>query len=374
MSNPEGAVFLKFRTADVERQRLIYDSDGDGWCDLWSSLFGRDGQDGSRSLITDADGDGMTDFEEMVLLQNPYFPDELPRHKTPEELAEEKRERENRRQIPATVSGEQLAWLVLEGIRTTIDSAANAEDEVPTAEAREERLKNLAASLRKRADASRALLEKASGKGENRGHPHHVDPSGKVEYVFGASHSADLIGADELWPAFDAQGDPIPNEAGYGDLTGADPDPINTGLGPLPPVGIWEFAGWPAPNLNPLLAPRLIFGNSISQLEAEDLIEDDDHAVQITEIIGLPDPSWVWQGMAYQSKLKIYSSRDDYVEMAEAVTPPEEMYFSNHSYGLRGGWASPTIWVGPLAAADPNAPLGPSNPVYEDPEFGAYTL
>ena len=327
-------------------------------------------------MLTDHDGDGMTDYEEMVLMQDPYTPDEFPRHKSPRELADEAKARGERKLLVNPTSVE-LAELILAGIRTTIASEANRDDVVPTLKVSKERVANLASGLQAKFDQDREILLEAGAKGVGDAlrKAHHVGPSGKVEYVTGWSHSAGLIHADELWPAFDSgTGNPIPNEAGYGDLTGADPDPALSGLGPLPPVGIWEFDGGVDPAVNPLLADRLIYGNSLSELANEVWDVNDPHAVEVTEIIGLPDPTRVRQGMAYGAKLKIYSSLNDYAEMASAVVSAEGMHFSNHSYGVGGGWFGYGVWVGPQASTDPNVPIGEDNPVYEDPEFGSYTL
>ncbi|MEJ6578259.1 MAG: S8 family serine peptidase [Akkermansiaceae bacterium] len=322
-------------------------------------------------MLTDHDGDGLTDYEEMVLMQDPYTPDEFPRHKSPRELADEAKARGERKLLVNPTSVE-LAELILAGIRTTIASEENRNDAVPTLKVSKERVANLASGLQTKFDQDREILLEAGSKGEGDSlrKAHHIGPSGKVEYVTGWSHSAGLIHADELWSAFDSgTGNPIPNEAGYGDLTGADPDPALSGLGPLPPVGIWEFDGGVDPGQNPELADRLIYGNSLSELANEVWDVNDPHAVEITEIIGLPDPTRVRQGMAYGAKLKIYSSLNDYAEMAGAVVSAEGMHFSNHSYGARAGWVSYGVWVGPQTSTDPNVPTGEDNPVYEDPEF-----
>ncbi|YCM43216.1 PEP-CTERM sorting domain-containing protein [Verrucomicrobiaceae bacterium 227] len=44
-------------------------------------------------MLTDHDGDGLTDYEEMVLMQDPYTPNEFPRYKSPRELADEAKAR-----------------------------------------------------------------------------------------------------------------------------------------------------------------------------------------------------------------------------------------------------------------------------------------
>lgn len=55
------AIFVK---DFLGRDRIIHDSDGDGWDDLWCGIF-RDLK--HRNKTTDTDGDGLTDYEEMVM-------------------------------------------------------------------------------------------------------------------------------------------------------------------------------------------------------------------------------------------------------------------------------------------------------------------
>jgi hypothetical protein len=50
------------------QEKKIYDSDGDGWCDLWCNLF----QVEHRNKRLDSDNDGVTDFEEMLAMKNPF--------------------------------------------------------------------------------------------------------------------------------------------------------------------------------------------------------------------------------------------------------------------------------------------------------------
>jgi hypothetical protein len=73
------------------RDRIIYDSDGDGWDDLWCGIF-RDLK--HRNKTTDTDGDGLTDYEEMVMWRDPFVEGPMPKILTPEELAEQKRKAE----------------------------------------------------------------------------------------------------------------------------------------------------------------------------------------------------------------------------------------------------------------------------------------
>ena len=88
-----GRDYLAFRTSEFEQKREIQDVDKDGWCDLWASFFPIPEGAGPRTVLTDHDGDGLTDYEEMVLMQDPYTPNEFPRYKSPRELADEAKAR-----------------------------------------------------------------------------------------------------------------------------------------------------------------------------------------------------------------------------------------------------------------------------------------
>lgn len=53
--------------------------------------------------------------------------------------------------------------------------------------------------------------------------------------------------------------------------------------------------------------------------------------------MALADQGDELQGMAWQSKLKVYTSLNDYADMATAVVN-DGMQFSNHSYSVVAGW------------------------------------
>lgn len=75
--------------------RILHDSDGDGCCDHWCSLFPRN----PKIVGRDSDGDGMTDYEEMVLMQDPDVINPLPRKLTARELIEQDRDRKIKRKL-----------------------------------------------------------------------------------------------------------------------------------------------------------------------------------------------------------------------------------------------------------------------------------
>lgn len=316
-----------------------------------------------RDQLTDQDGDGLTDYEEMVLMQNPEIPNEFPRHKSPRERT--MAWRNNPDKWPKTFLERMAA-----GTRTTMASESNRDKLPPTAEHRKTLVASRALGLQADFDEQKEVL-KAALKGY---HPkasrmtHHVGPSGRINFVSGQSQAARLIEADELWPG----ADPV-----YANLTGADPDFALTGLDPLPPIGLWEFRGGIDPAENPELASQLSFGNTTAEIDSEFGDTNSVHAVDVAKVLALADQGDGLQGMAWQSKLKVYTSLNDYAEMATAVAN-DGMQFSNHSYSVVAGWGEnnfPHNWFGPLTPENPTPPLGTSDsPIFEDPEFGAYTL
>lgn len=62
--SPKGMAVSSYR---YERQ--IHDSNGDGWCDIWCSLFS---YDPAEVTSEDTDGDGVSDHDEMIHMRNPF--------------------------------------------------------------------------------------------------------------------------------------------------------------------------------------------------------------------------------------------------------------------------------------------------------------
>ena len=352
---------MTFRALDCEQSRSIYDADGNGWCDLWENLFPV-AKGVVRDRLADRDGDGMTDFEEMVLMQDPHRFSENPRYKSPRERTVSWRQ--DREKWPKTFHEKMAA-----GIRTTMASETNRDKIPPSAEHRKILVASRALGLHRDFERQKEVL-KAALKGFNpdaRRMPHHVGPSGRINFVSGQSQAASLIRADELWPG----GAPP-----YANLTGADPDFSLTGLDPLPPIGLWEFGGGIDPQENSELASQLSYGNTPAEIDNELGELNSFHAVDVAKVLALADQGDGLQGIAWQSQLKVYTSLNDYAEMATAVAN-DGMQFSNHSYSVVAGWGDQNYlyWFGPLTPENPIPPLGTSSsPIFEDPEFGAYTL
>lgn len=79
----------KFKSKSYQSERVLQDMNGDGWCDIWCSLFKTDIQ--HRSKRIDTDGDGLTDYEEMILMTSPVTPGGIPSKLTAAEKVDKKK-------------------------------------------------------------------------------------------------------------------------------------------------------------------------------------------------------------------------------------------------------------------------------------------
>ena len=64
-----------------ERETTLYDTNNDGWDDLWVAIFINSHDEPKSHILRtphlDSDGDGFTNREEMLLFRNPTTPDPL---------------------------------------------------------------------------------------------------------------------------------------------------------------------------------------------------------------------------------------------------------------------------------------------------------
>ena len=107
-----------------QNERVIHDSNGDGYCDLWTSLFNLSGI--PLSPNQDVDGDGLSTYEEMLLWRNPRLAEPLPRIRSTGELqaealqAEEAKLERFREETQKNLAFIQLATRNLEHARLKI--------------------------------------------------------------------------------------------------------------------------------------------------------------------------------------------------------------------------------------------------------------
>lgn len=305
--------------------RSLHDGDRDGWCDLWASMFPQI----ARVPGADSDGDGMTDYEEMILMQDPTSINALPRKLTEEEL-EELRALHHAKRLPRVYTPEEAEW-IRQGLAVFIEARKNRGGFKPNKEKRQAASRELAKSFRK----MDALQLKGTEEEQLRAR--------RARHMTSDSYAAKLIGADQLWPG----------TAGVvAGANGADPLPV-TGKPPLPPIGVWDLGGV---NSASGFGVRLISGDSSPEAT---------HAVLMSKIIGWNSGSDDLRGLAWESRIKNFDLEHDHAEMLEEATN-HGMIFSNHSYSPEAGWkrAGGGVWYW----------WGPRDLVGEDPEFGAYSL
>ncbi|MDB4544518.1 S8 family serine peptidase [Akkermansiaceae bacterium] len=328
-----------FRYEGEVFSRTLHDMDGDGWCDLWCSMF----PEILRDKRSDLDGDGMTDYEEMILMQNPISPNHFPRKLTALEKEALKFEQDRKRALPRLLSPKE-AEEQRRGLALFIEARKNHNPLLPSSKLHRDASRELVRDFQKIADLEKTKPE-AERKKLQRSRMKRADRYG-----------ADLIRADQLWAAF--TGDPL-------GANGADP-PVSSGKPPLPPIGVWYLGGVDL-LLNPGLSGRLLFGDleTPAEFAAEHhRLKNDPHSILISKIIALDNGGVGSRGVAWSSTIKNFTLENDYVEMLEESVE-NGMLFSNHSYSPPAGWhLHGSIWTW----------LGPPDLAGDDPEFGAYSL
>jgi len=272
----------------------------------------------------------MTDFAEMVLMQSPNHHNPFPQNPLPGQI-----QPSSSPQAYQSLLGN--AHLIQEGLQI----ALLAKQTPPIA-------RQTAADVTAQASSLSTILAGPNYHHQSAGYLHD-------------SNSARVTNAHTLWPG---------GAAPFEDATGASPLPPGDSL---PMIGIWDEGGV-SPSGNPGLVGRLFEGNTTSELQSEFRSLNATHTVGVANVLALQDQGDGLQGLAWESRLKIFSDRDDFREMAaEAIHDPGTgktgMSFSNHSYSPGAAWeydsgSETHQWWGPLTA-------GPND---EDPEFGAYTL
>lgn len=242
--------------------RVLHDSDGDCWCDLWGSLFPKVEKVRDR----DTDADGMTDYEEMVLMQNPYVVNPFPRHLTFQEKAEAKLRQEAKREETRRALRARYKDQILEGYQNLLRSRDLKIKALPEKGDVVRNAAMFAQTLKQLSDD-----EKSGPRGKK--------PRETMRYD---SYAARITKADHLWP-----GGSFP----FHDATGAGP----IGGDPLPPIGIWDRGRIEDP-IPSSYSGRILYGDTS--------LFGREHTTDIAQIIGGSDLDRENQGLAYQAPLK----------------------------------------------------------------------
>jgi hypothetical protein len=348
------------------RDRIIYDSDGDGWDDLWCGIF-RDLK--HRNQTTDTDEDGLTDYEEMVMWRDPFVEGPMPKILTPEEIAEAKRKAELAKE--ARLAELARTWPARKAIldKTLVEAfpAGNKEGDPeairPNNAAWRERLRarrdaamanrlqeeaRLEAIRRKYSDDQ--LNVKGTLVGDSENGPIFMTPQDAV--------SANTIFADDVWPTglYSWQ-----NTALSRNLTGS-------GI----KASIWEASEEVGSGVAGIRTTHSEFsGGRAVQIDSTSV---SNHATAVANTIigggtldlyqGAVNQGKLLRGIAYEGEVDGHDLALFTMETSDAVLDGQSI--SNHSYGISGGWeirliAGNNWWYWNYPAFS------------EDPRLGAYS-
>ena len=338
---------VTFTSLDVsfQNERVIHDINGDGYCDLWTSLFNLSAI--PLSPNQDVDRDGLSTYEEMLLWRNPLLAEHLPRIRSTGELqaealqVEEAKLERFREETQKNLAFIQLATRNLEHARLK-DLQIR-----PRVNERQQELTSLSHLLAQKSDrilklARARLSENARGRiGSLRG----LDSRGHPVFIQTYNRDAGTaIQADKLWAG------------------GSSPLPDIEGVG-VPPIGIWDLGIVRLDHSQ--LFGRVTLGETMANLYVETGISvlENNFANHPTGVAGTLAASGVGEptrkGIAPSVNIKSYHLVNDFSEMGAGAK--SGMLFSNHSYGNFAGWFGESTWYGPYDLAG------------EDPEFGSYT-
>lgn len=340
--------------------RIINDFDGDGWDDLWCGIY-RDLK--HRNKATDTDGDGLTDYEEMVMWRDPFVEGPMPKILTPEELAEQKRKAELAR--IARLAELERTWPARKAIleKTLMEAFPAGGDEGdpeairPDNAAWRERLRArrdaaFAGRIQEKAKLD-AIRQKYSDDqldvigtlvGDSEGGPIFASPQDAV--------SANTIFADDVWPAglYSWQ-----NTSLSRNLTGSGVK-----------VSTWEASEAAGSGVAGIRSTHSEFsGGRAVQIDST---STSNHATAVANTIigggtvdlyqGAVNQGKMLRGIAYEGEVDGHDLLDFVVETGDSVLDGQR--FSNHSYGVSGGWEIRNIggtnwwyWNYPAFSEDP---------------------
>lgn len=356
-------------------ERTIYDSDGDGWDDLWCAIFS---DIEHRNQTVDTDGDGTSDYDEMLLWRDPMVEGPPPRKLTPEEIAEgeeaarrAKAAADAATRARATLRKAELApfipreLVVGEEVRTVTRPKA----ESVRAAAREhlaerQRLAPQPLDARRRLAARFGVAERetlqsgATAKltGEFGGRPVAVQSDNHF--------AADLNGVAQLWPAGlntvtpPATNPPLPPlwvTGGSGlDLTGAGTrlalfevdavydttysqhEDLGSSAVNLPENRkLWQVDSSSPSNFHATGVAGVLVGEGSRDLSSWLTLTVRNTPSQ-TLVAGVPVGDAA-RGMSYEAQLSAWDTDDSDVELTTAFAI-HNTNLSNHSYGLTAGW------------------------------------
>jgi hypothetical protein len=317
----------KFVSEGYQSERVLQDLDGDGWCDIWCSIFQREKENLSRRV--DTDGDGLTDYEEMVLMRNPMLKEPLPRNRSEAEIAASKK----RAEINFIRSQEDWELRKKEAFARGMRRAANKEKGILGK--REQAQVAQMRTLNKKADKARQQAQekmlKAQKYAEENGYTRELTSNaGRFSgmagnypvFVSGSNQvAAASVSIDELWPASAA-----PWASG------------STGLG-LTGAG-QTLAIWEANSGGGVFTNHTDFGSRVNQQDRAG-IDQTSHATHVTgTMVGSGSGNATAKGAAYEAEVEAFNLTNLATERLEAAdgTYGTVIVVGNNSWNEQAGW------------------------------------
>ena len=347
--------------------RTIYDYDQDGWDDLWCSTHK---EIRHRNKTTDTDGDGMTDYQEMIDWRNPFVKGPLPRKLTPEDI-EAARLQEERRKILAMEEAIRL-WperqtKLAESLQQTFEAGKEAsdpehvrhDDAAVRAKLTARRDKAIADQAKTEAELNAIATKYGVSRNDEKGTL--VGEGAQVPIFMSPqdAFAANSISADDLWPAGLHSWQ---NTSLSRNLTGA---------------GI-RASMWEANATDGTAGIRTTHGEFNGGRAVQiDSGAASNHGTAVANVMvgggildvfrGTTNYGKLLRGVAYQGELDGYNLTGFIRETADTVLGGQS--FSNHSYGVNGGWSTTVVsgttwwyWEYPALTEDPRLGLySPSN-------------
>ncbi len=325
------------------KQRIINDMDRDGWDDFWCALYP---EIKHRDAQIDSDGDQLSDYQEMLMWRDPFVAEPLPEKQTAEEILANQQQADADRAAALEVAKrlwpERSAKLA-EYLQPTFEAGKEAADpdfvrnDNQVVRARLLARRNKAAADQAKTEAEldriaakhgvRRFDEKGTLVGESEQGPIFMSPQDAL--------AANSISVDDLWPAglHSWQNTSLSRnltgagirasiwEANASDGTAV----IRTTHGEFNSGRAIQVDGGAASNHGTALASVMVGGGIFDVFR------------------GSTNFGKLMRGNAYQGEVDGYNLTNFVFETGNTVLAGQS--FSNHSYGLNGGWST-TIFGG----------------------------